>query len=54
MDFPGLTISPDATRATLTDLINEFIRIEKSTTGFRISAEIKLCSRPNIRYHVLD
>ncbi|GAA0854023.1 hypothetical protein ABER99_20355 [Paenibacillus glucanolyticus] len=33
MDFPVITISAHATRNTLTELINEFIRIEKSTTG---------------------
>ncbi|RKJ45991.1 hypothetical protein D7X33_34440 [Butyricicoccus sp. 1XD8-22] len=33
MEIPRVTISSEAIRNTLTELINEFIRIEKSETG---------------------
>lgn len=33
MEFPTLTVDPEAIRKVLTDLINEFIRVEKSLTG---------------------
>ncbi|MGG3102118.1 hypothetical protein ABEP12_02325 [Bacillus velezensis] len=49
MEFPPVNISQNALRKMLTDVINEFIRIEKSETGlayqqksFYIRGEISL------------
>ncbi|MEI5915068.1 hypothetical protein [Bacillus albus] len=33
MEIPGITLSPKIMREMLTELINEFIRIEKSVNG---------------------